>query len=47
MEAGQQAALERPPRRAPEVCDHHYKGTLRIWEYEGKIICELCASVVS
>lgn len=46
MDAGQQAALERPPRRNPEVCNHHYKDTLRIWEYDGKILCELCGSEV-
>jgi hypothetical protein len=46
MYAGQQAMLERPPRRDPRVCNHEYQGKVRIWEYQGDTICELCASKV-
>lgn len=44
--AGQQALLERPPRRDPSVCNHQFQGKLRLWEYEGKTLCEICSAEV-
>lgn len=46
MYAGQEACMERPPRRDPRVCNHQFKGVLQLWEYQGDTLCELCGTKV-
>lgn len=46
IEAGKHARLERPIRRDQSICNHTHGGTLRLWEYEGKTLCEICSKEV-
>lgn len=46
MEAGAAVRLVTTPRRDRSVCDHTYRGSPMIWEYNGKTICEMCSSEV-
>lgn len=46
MDAGKEARLGRSPRRDKSVCDHQDRGVLKLWEYQGKTLCELCSEEV-
>lgn len=46
-DAGQAARLNRTPRRDPAICDHQVEGKLQLWEYQGKVLCELCSQEVA
>lgn len=43
-DAGKEVRLGRTPRRDPEICDHMVDGKLKIWEYQGNVLCELCST---